>query len=81
MASSSLLNSGVPKSMTYIAQNQSRLKMKRYKTGRTNGITSIGWKESKSVVTRTLYDVVEAMKSVSVQLGVEDSRRGAFFSK
>ena len=41
MALSSLLNSGVPKSMTYIAQNQSRSKMKRYKTGGTNGITSI----------------------------------------
>ena len=81
MASSSLLNSGVPKSMTYVAQNWSRSKMKRYNAGGTNGITSISGKEDKSFAARvrTPYDAVEVIKSISVQPGVEETKPGLAF--
>ena len=77
MASSSFLNSGVPRPVTYGAQNQPKPKMKRW----TNGIPSLGGIKSTSVAprVRTLNDVVQAHESVSVQPGVEETKRGLAF--
>ena len=53
------------------------MKMKRYKPGGKNGITSTDGRESISVATRirTRCDVVEAVSSL-VQPGIEENKWG-----
>jgi len=70
--------SNVPRPVTCGAQNQPTSKMKRYKSGGTNGIPSRDGRESISVAARvrTRYDVVEALKSVAVQPEIEETERG-----